>query len=136
MTGSLSALPVVIPNDQAGANFFTQGIAELGQFVQLRRDDQRAGGRHCGSGWQRLPRDAFRRGFTPFVSPLPDGEVANITINPDGNLIGFRQHIRWRLGDARPLRPRCRSPRRAWLLAPIAAALLLLRRRRAARTYN
>ena len=35
------------------------GNSELGQFVRLRCDDQRSGGRHGGSRWQRLPRDAF-----------------------------------------------------------------------------
>ena len=134
VTGSLSALPVVIPNDQAGANFFTQGILSWGSSFGF---DVTISGPAVGTAapdGSAFRVTLFDAGFTPFVSPLPDGEVANITINPDGNLTASGSTFDGGSANTAAVAP-VPEPASSWLmLAPMAGALFVLRRRRAART--
>jgi len=133
VTGSLSALPLVIPNDQGAANFFTQGITNWGSSFSfdVTFSGPAVGGVAADGSAFRVT--LFDAGFVPFVSPLADGEVANITINPAGILsisgstfAGGSATVAAAAPSAVP------EPATAWLLVPAAGALLLTRRRRSA----
>jgi hypothetical protein len=134
VTGSL-ATSVMIPNDQGGANFFTQGVLNWGSSFAF---DVTISGPAVGT--PAADGSAFRvtlfdAGFSPFVSPLPDGEVANITIDPSGHLSADGSTFQGGSATVTTLSP-VPEPATAWLLAPIAGALLVMRRRRSAPDYN
>ena len=129
VTGSLVPGPVIIPNDQAGANFFTQGIASWGSafsFTVLLSGPAVGTAAPDGSAFRLT---LFDLNFTPFVSPLPDGEVANITINPNGTLSTSGSTFGGGSATVAAAAAAVPEPATAWLLAPIAAALLFMRRR-------
>ena len=128
VTGTLTPGPVVIPNDAAGANFFTQGILSWGSafsFTVLLSGPAVGTAAPDGSAFRVT---LFDSSFVPFVSPLNDGEVANITINPAGTLSTSGSTFD---GGSATVTAAAAvpEPTTAWLLAPIAAALLLMRRR-------
>ena len=129
VTGSLSALPVVIPNDQDAANFFTQGILSWGSSFGL---DVTISGPAVGTA--AADGSAFRvtlfdAVFAPFVSPLADGEVANITINPAGTLTASGSTFAGGSATAAAVAA-VPEPSTAWLLGACVGALLLVHRRR------
>jgi hypothetical protein len=129
VTGSLVPGPVIIPNDQAGANFFTQGILSWGSaFSFTVIFDGPAVGTAAPDG-SAFRVTLFDSGFVPFVSPLPDGEVANITINPAGTISTSGSTFGGGSATVAAAAAAVPEPATAWLLAPIAAALLLMRRR-------
>jgi hypothetical protein len=132
VTGSLSAPPVVIPNDQDAANFFTQGILSWGSSFGF---DVTISGPAVGTAapdGSAFRVTLFDAGFTPFVSPLADGEVANITINPAGTLTASGSTFDGGGASVAAAVAPVPEPATAWLLAPCVGALLLVRRRRSA----
>jgi hypothetical protein len=134
VTGSLGT-SVIIPNDQGGANFLTQGVSTWGSSFAF---DVTISGTAVGTAapdGSAFRVTLFNGGFLPFVSPLPDGEVANITINPSGDLSATGSTFAG--GGATPSTPsQVPEPAAVWLLAPIAGVLLAMRRRRSAPDYN
>lgn len=126
VTGALGAGPLVIPNDQGTANYFTQGILAWGstfRFTVLFNGPAMGAAAPDGSAFRVT---LFDQSFTPFVAPLPSGEVANITINPAGTVSTFGSTF---AGGSAAVNP-VPEPSVAWLLAP-ALGVLLLRRRQA-----
>jgi hypothetical protein len=88
VAGSFNSPPVVIPNDQAGANFFTQHVVSWGSSFRFT-----VGFSGPALGNAALDGSAFRvtlydESFNFLVSPLPDNDVANVAINLDGSLTG------------------------------------------------
>lgn len=84
VSGTLNALPVVIPNDQNAANFYTQTVVNFGtafSFDLLLSGPAIGGNAQDGSAFRVT---LFNGDFSFKVSPLPDGEVANVIINGDG----------------------------------------------------
>jgi len=129
VTGTLIPGPVVIPNDEAGANFFTQGILSWGStfsFNVLLSGPAVSTAAPDGSAFRVT---LFKSDFSFFVSPLIDGEVANITINPAGTLSTSGSTFDGGSATVAAAPSAVPEPATAWLLAPIAAALLLMRRR-------
>jgi hypothetical protein len=128
VTGFLGGGPLIIPNDGAAANFFTQGILFWGTSFRFTVvfDGPAVGAAALDGSAFRVT--LFDAGFTPFVSPLADGEVANITINPAGNFSTFGSTFDGGSAVVGPVP----EPAVAWLLAPGLGALLLMRRRRQA----
>ena len=133
VTGSLSAPPVVIPNDQDAANFFTQGILSWGSSFGF---DVTISGPAVGAAapdGSAFRVTLFDAGFVPFVSPLPDGEVANITINPAGDISTSGSTFDGGSARVAAAVAPVPEPASAWLLmAPLAGVMLLVRRRRSA----
>ncbi|MCX6626723.1 MAG: NF038129 family PEP-CTERM protein [Candidatus Solibacter sp.] len=125
VTGSLTAAPLVIPNDGGAANYFSQRILAWGSSFSFTVifDGPAVGG--SGPNGSAFRVTLFDDGFTPFVSPLPDGEVANITINPTGDFSTSGSTFSGGSATVDPVP----EPASAWLLAPALGALLLLRRR-------
>ncbi len=126
VSGFLGAGPLIIPNDAAGANYFTQGIPAWGSsFSFTVVFDGPAVGAAAPDG------SAFRVAllhydFSPFVSPLVDDEVANITLNPAGDFSTLGSTFDRGSASVDPVP----EPAVAWLLAPGLGALLLAARRR------
>src|SRR5262245_3370410 len=86
VTGDLANPPLVIPNDQGAANFFTQHVLNWGSFFSFTVIfSGPAVGTPAPDG-SAFRVTLFDESFTPLVSVLPDGEVANITVNTDGSL--------------------------------------------------
>jgi hypothetical protein len=129
VTGTLIPGPVVIPNDEGGANFFTQGVLSWGStfsFTVLLSGPAVGTAAPDGSAFRLT---LFDSDFVPFVSPLTDGEVANITINPGGTLSTSGSTFDGGSATVVASSAAVPEPATAWLLAPVAAALLLMRRR-------
>src|SRR5215831_1130008 len=86
VTGDLASPPLVIPNDQGPANYYSQHVVNWGSFFSFMVVFSGP-----AVGTPAFDGSAFRvtlfdENFIPLVSPLADGEVANITINTDGSL--------------------------------------------------
>jgi PEP-CTERM motif len=86
VTGDLANPPLVIPNDQGAWNYYSQHVVNWGNFFSFTVIFSGP-----AVGTPATVGSAFRvtlydENFIPLVSPLPDGEVANITINTDGTL--------------------------------------------------
>ena len=129
VTGSLSALPVVIPNDQDAANYFTQGILSWGSSFGF---DVTISGPAVGTA--AADGSAFRvtlydNDFGYLAMPLADGVVATITIDPAGTLTASGSTFDGGSATAAAVAP-VPEPSTALLLAPCAGALLLALRRR------
>jgi len=129
VTGTLIPGPVVIPNDGAGANFFTQGIASWGSFFSFTVILSGPAVGTAAPDGSAFRVTLFDSSFIPFVSPLTEGEVANITINPAGTLSTSGSTFGGWSATVAAAPSAVPEPATAWLLAPIAAALLLMRRR-------
>jgi MYXO-CTERM domain-containing protein len=85
VSGTLSALPVVIPNDQAGSNYYDEIISTWGTSIRFEvtlAGDAVGGVADDGSGFYIF---LYDDGLSPIVGPLANGEVGNILINPDGS---------------------------------------------------
>ena len=126
VSGFLGGGPLIIPNDQAGANYFTQGILAWGssfRFTVVFYGPAVGNPAPDGSAFRVT---LFDSGFLPLVSPLVDGEVANITINPAGDFSTFGSTFSGGSATVDPVP----EPATAWLLATGLGTLLLMRRRR------
>src|SRR5262249_29259463 len=82
--------PVVLPNDQGGANFFTQGVDAFGllfQFSVTLSGDAIGGPAPDGSNFFVFLLDPS---FNQIVSPLTlEGEVLGVTVTPGGNTVAY-----------------------------------------------
>jgi len=86
VTGDLANPPLVIPNDQGAANYYSQRVVNWGSFFSFTVVFSGP-----AVGTPAFDGSAFRvtlfdENFIPLVSPLDGGEVANITIDTDGSL--------------------------------------------------
>ncbi|MEO8592958.1 MAG: NF038129 family PEP-CTERM protein [Candidatus Solibacter sp.] len=125
VTGFLGSGPLVIPNDVSGANYFTQGILAWGSMFSFTVVfEGPAVGTPAADGSE-FRVTLFDAGFNPFVAPLGGGEVANVTINPAGDLSTFGSTFDGGSASIAPVP----EPHASWLLGPGLGALLLLRRR-------
>jgi hypothetical protein len=86
VSGSLSALPVVIPNGVDFANYFTQEVIGWGSLFQstITLSGPALGSSAPDGSAFRVT--LFDENFNPLVTPLPFGDVANIEIGTDGSL--------------------------------------------------
>jgi len=86
VTGTLPG-PVSIPNDEFAANFYSQHVSTWGSMFRFTVTFSGAPGNAAPDGSAFLV-SLFDENFSYLVSPLSSGEVANVTINPDGTLTG------------------------------------------------
>jgi hypothetical protein len=86
VTGDLDNPPLVIPNDQGAANFFSQHVVNWGSFFSFTVIFSGPAVGTTAPDGSTFRVTLFDESFTPLVSVLPDGEVANITVNTDGSL--------------------------------------------------
>lgn len=87
VTGTLSSLPVVIPNDQAAANYYDEIISIWGtsiSFTVTLSGPAVGGSAADGSGFYIFLLDSA---FFPLIGPLGNSEAGNILINPDGSTV-------------------------------------------------
>jgi hypothetical protein len=119
VTGSFAAPPVVIPNDQGPANYYDEIVTSWGQsFSFLVTLDTAA----TDSEFFVYLLDS---GFNPIVSPLGQGEVANVFLDSDG--VPTSQGSSFTGGSA-TVSP-APEPASGWLLAAGLGTLLLAFRR-------
>ena len=123
VTGSFSAPPLVIPNDQSGINYYDEPVTAWGQYFSFVVTlDTTA----TDSGFFVYLLDS---GFNSIVGPLGSGEVANVII--DSNGVPTPQSSTFDGGYANA--SEIPEPASGWLLAPGLGALLMSLRRRVRR---
>ena len=125
VTGVLGSGPLVIPNDQGGANYFTQGVQSWGSYFQFTvfLDGPAIGTPALAGSDFRVT--LFDSSFTPFAGPLASGEVVDITVNLDGSVSTQGSTFAGGFATVEPVP----EPAVAWLLGPALCAMLLRRRK-------
>lgn len=88
VTGALDAPPVVIPNGGGAANYFTQHVTSWGGWFSFLVTFSGAAPGNAAPDGSIFRVTLYDESFGYLASPLPDYEVANVTINPDGTLTG------------------------------------------------
>jgi hypothetical protein len=115
VTGSFAAPPVVIPNNQGGANYYDEIVTTWGQsFSFLVTLDTAA----TDSRFFVFLLDS---GFNPIVSPLGLGEVANVFLDSSGVPTS---HSSIFPGGSATVSAVVPEPATGWLLAASLGALL------------
>jgi len=84
VTGSIASLPIIIPNDQAPANFYTQGVNTWGSSFSflLTLSGAAVGGSAADGSTFFL--SLLDNGFNPIAGSLANGAIATIDIDGSG----------------------------------------------------
>jgi hypothetical protein len=88
VTGTLDLPPVIIPNDEGAANYFTQHVTSWGSAFSFHVTFSGPALGTAAPDGSAFRVTLYDETFGFLASPLADNEVANVTINPDGMLSG------------------------------------------------